>query len=312
MIRIGMLGGRGYVGEELLALLDRIPEYKVVYVGSRSKAGRKVADECPNARLDLKFADLSPESIRACPADAWIIAQPNGQAAAFVDLLEDTDCKIIDISADYRFDNSWTYGLPERSEDEIRGADRVSNPGCYATATQLALLPVLEKIDGVPAAFGVSGFSGAGRTPGPRNDPRRLADNLIPYSLNGHTHEREITQHLGIRVQFMPHVASFFRGISMTIATSLRDAITVDELNAAYRDYYDDDPLVGVQDEIPEIREVSLTNRCLIGGLLVDQRDAHSIVVVSVIDNLRKGAASQAIQNLNLMFDIDSEQGLLE
>lgn len=312
MIRIGLLGGRGYVGEELLGLLDRVPEYRVVYAGSHSKAGRRVADECPGVKLDLEFSDLSPQSILECAADAWIIAQPNGQAAPFVDLLEEEDCRIIDISCDYRFDDSWTYGLPERNENEIRGADRVSNPGCYATATQLALLPVLERIDGVPAAFGVSGFSGAGRTPSERNDPRRLADNLIPYSLNGHTHEWEITHHLGIRVQFMPHVASFFRGISMTLAATLHDPITTDELNAAFRDYYDDDPLVYVGDEIPEIRQVAGTNRCLIGGLVIDNRDAHSMVVVSVIDNLRKGAASQAIQNLNLMFDMDSEQGLLE
>ena len=313
MIRVGLIGGRGYVGEELLRLFDAIPEYTVVFAGSRSSAGRPVAEQFPGLQTTLAFSEITPESVDACNADAWIIAQDNGQAASFASRI-DVATPVLDISADFRFDPDWVYGLPPLNKDNLRAARRVANPGCYATAVQLAILPVRRWLDPAtpPVACGVSGFSGAGRTPGPRNDQQRLADNLIPYALVGHGHEREITHHLGCDVRFSPHVAPFFRGISATVFLTLNKEHTSDEIRQAFDDFYRSWPLIDTCEEIPEIRQVRLTNRALVGGFSVDPRDPRRVTLVTAIDNLRKGAASQAIENLNLMFDLPCETGLLQ
>ena len=253
MIRVGLLGGRGYVGEELLNLLSTIPEYEVVYVGSRGRAGEKLEPLENGQTLDLHFSDLSRQSIESCEADAWIIAQDNGQSASLVDILSPMDPVIIDVSSDHQFDDAWTYGLPERNEQLLRSSRRIANPGCYATAVQLALWPLLGQIEGVPAAFGVSGFSGAGRKASDKNNPHRLANNLLPYSLTGHTHEREVSHQLQLPVRFMPHVARFFRGISVTSHVVLRQPTTVSELTEQFDEYYSATPLVEATEAIPEI-----------------------------------------------------------
>ncbi|MDG2012969.1 MAG: N-acetyl-gamma-glutamyl-phosphate reductase [Pirellulaceae bacterium] len=310
-VRIGLAGGRGYVGEELLGLMFKNPDFEVVYVGSRGLAGRPVVSEYRDLPTDLVFQDLSPSSIGACPADVWILAQANGQAEGLAEVISQTDAKIIDISSDFRFTDRWTYGLPEKNMADIRESRRVANPGCYATAAQLALLPLHAMLEGKPTVFGISGFSGAGRTPNDKNDPQRLANNILPYSLTGHTHEHEISRHLGREVAFMPHVASFFRGISVTVNTKLAQAVTVAQLVATFKTYYEVFPMVAVQQDIPEIQQVVGTNQALVGGFCVDARSGRDVTLVCVIDNLRKGAASQAIQNLNLMCGLASEKGLL-
>ena len=172
MINVGLLGARGYVGEELLRLLLKIPEYRVGFVGSRQLAGEPVASgDMEDLPLDLTYSNLEPETLRnADEIDVWVIAQSNGVAAEFVKILqpegnENHNCKIIDVSSDHRFDPTWTYGLPEKNAAQIQSATRVANPGCYATAAQLALLPVLDQIQETPVLFGVSGFSGAGKLP---------------------------------------------------------------------------------------------------------------------------------------------------
>ncbi len=311
MIKLGLIGGRGYVGEELIGLLQSHPDFELVFAASATLAGKKIDSVVSVAApTDLTFSPPDHQLIRACDADAWVIAQPNGKAAAFVQTLVNGDCKIIDVSSDYRFDASWVYGLSERNADKIRIAERVANPGCYATGAQLALLPLLDWLDGTPRIFGVSGFSGAGRAASEKNDPVRLADNLIPYSLAGHTHEKEISSQLGREVCFMPHVAQFFRGISLTISLQLSRPVEPGFLQSRFADFYQQDPLVSVEVNTPEIRQVTQTNRCLIGGFTVDQRDPRRVTLVSVLDNLRKGAASQIVQNLNLMFGNSSEKGL--
>lgn len=311
MIKIGLAGGRGYVGEELLGLLQSIDEYQVVYVGSRGSAGKLVNEEYQGLEIDMRFQDLSADSIRACRADAWIIAQPNDQAKFFVDVIDDPAIKIIDISSDYRFDDEWVYGLPEKNQQAIESSTRIANPGCYATATQLALLPLRDQWEGLPVAFGISGFSGAGRTPGDKNDPARLADNIIPYTLVNHTHEREVSRHLGHDVRFAPHVAPFFRGITMTVHAQLVNAAKPNQLHKQFKEFYDAHPLVRVTDSIPEIQQVANTNNAMVGGFAVHPHDPRRVTIISVIDNLRKGAASQAIQNLNLMFGLKSHAGLM-
>jgi N-acetyl-gamma-glutamyl-phosphate reductase len=189
----------------------------------------------------------------------------------------------------------------------------VANPGCYATALQLGLLPVLDILDDqtAPVSFGVSGFSGAGRTPGERNNPDRLRDNLLPYALCGHSHEQEVSFQLHRAVCLMPHVAPFFRGLSITLSLRLNRTCDVTEVQERYQAAYADWELVDVLEAPPEISMVRETNKGIVGGFAIDPRDGRRLVLVSVIDNLRKGAASQAIENLNLMFGLPATTGLV-
>ena len=310
MIKIGLAGGRGFVGQEFLKLVEEISEYSVEFVGSNSLSGESVKKHT-GWDTELRFQDLSKSSINSCAVDVWIIAQPNGHAAKFVEDLEDSNVRLVDVSSDHRFEDDWSYGLAESNRDEIRKASRIANPGCYATASQLALLPLANWLNTTPVLFGVSGFSGAGKTPSPRNDPIRLKDNLLPYSISGHTHELEISRHLGVDVRFVPHVANFFRGLSVTACVELNQEVDCDWLSNRFTEFYKCFPLVSVTDDIPEIRNVAESNRAVVGGFSVDPRNQRRVGLVSVIDNLRKGAASQIVQNLNLMFDFTDHHGLL-
>jgi len=306
---VALVGGRGYVGEALLQLLLQHPSLELAWVSSRSLAGRSVRSVYPDLPLDLTIESVSPAEIAHREADVIVLAMPNGIASTYVHDMRSTQ-KVIDISADYRFDDSWVYGLPEHHRDDIRQSDRISNPGCYATTVQLALAPLLNHLDGVPSAFGVSGYSGAGRTPSARNDPERLAGNLLPYSLSGHVHELEISHQLGHAVRFLPHVAEFFRGISVTISATLSEAVDEELLHSLFQNFYADEFLIDVTAEIPEIHNVAGTPRASIGGFSVDKRDGRRISLVACLDNLLKGAASQALQNINLTLGIDEYAGL--
>lgn len=315
MHRVALIGARGYTGSELLPLLWRHPGFELAAVGSRSAAGRRVAESV--AGLDdctLSFSDVTPSNLDSCPADAYVLALPNGEAADWVSAIEDidTDAVILDLSADYRFDGDWAYGLSERLGDTLRGAMRIANPGCYATGMQLALAPVTKMLAGTPVAFGVSGYSGAGSTPSRRNDPEVLRDNFLPYTLAGHVHEKEVTRHLGHPVRFMPHVAAFFRGISLTIAAELKEPMAVSDLKALYEEMWADCPLIGIRDAIPEVREIQGLHGALIGGFTVSESEAlpANFAVICVLDNLLKGAATQAIQNLNLAFGLGDLTGI--
>jgi N-acetyl-gamma-glutamyl-phosphate reductase common form len=186
---------------------------------------------------------------------------------------------------------------------------RISNPGCYATAMQLALGPVLDLVDGPAQCFGVSGYSGAGTTPSDKNDPAKLQDNLMPYALVNHVHEREVTRHLGHPVEFMPHVAPHFRGITMTVNAHLREPTSLDALRARYATAYADEPLVRVVDGAPWVSRIANRHGVEIGGLALAD-DGRRLVVVSTLDNLLKGAATQALQNLNLAFGQAETAGL--
>jgi N-acetyl-gamma-glutamyl-phosphate reductase len=312
-ISVVVIGARGFTGGELLPLLFRHPEFKIVAVGSGTAEGQRVSAHVEGMKgCDLLFSEIRPVTLDQFQADACVLALPNGFAAGFVSALDDhkPDTVVVDLSADHRFDPGWAYGQPERFPDQVIGATRIANPGCYATGTQLALAPVLEDLVGMPTAFGVSGFSGAGKTPSRKNDPAALEDNLIPYSLTDHLHEKEVSHHLGRDVRLLPHVAPFFRGISLTIAAELERARTADRLLADYREYYAGSPLVEVQSAIPEVAGVRGSHKLILGGFSVSEVNPHKIALVSVLDNLLKGAATQAVQNLNLAFGLDSMTGL--
>ncbi|HEX6947041.1 MAG TPA: N-acetyl-gamma-glutamyl-phosphate reductase [Acidimicrobiia bacterium] len=301
---VGIVGARGYTGTELLKILHRHPEVEVAWAGSREKAGQPV-DDYPG----LVFTDTTPEFVAGNPVDVMFLALPDGASAVYVDMIPE-ETVVIDISADHRWDSDWVYGLPELFRDRIAGSRRIANPGCYATVMQLALAPLLDDTDGTPVVFGVSGYSGAGTTPGPRNDPERLADNLMPYKLSGHNHEREAIAHLGRPVRFMPHVHPAFRGLLVTANVPVSSPMTGDDVRERMEKAYADEPLVEITDDMPELAEGANLLGVLLGGFTVTE-DGRSVVVVGAEDNLLKGAAVQAVQNMNLALGIDEFTGIL-
>lgn len=308
-IPVALVGARGYVGIELMRLLVAHPRFRLVYAASREQAGQVVADRIAGAPSDLRYSAPSPESLPALADGAYVLALPNGKAAPYVEAIERIapNAVIIDLSADYRFDAGWHYGLPELVWDQP--GRRIANPGCYATAMQLAIAPLLHRVRGPVQCFGVSGYSGAGTTPSPRNDPALLHDNLMPYALTGHVHEREVSRHLGHAVEFMPHVAVHFRGLTVTCNMHLDRAVNVAEVRDAYRLHYTGSPLVQVQEDAPWVSEIAGRPGAVVGGFTPSE-DGRRLVVVAVLDNLLKGAATQAVQNLNLAFELDALAGI--
>jgi len=310
-IRLGIVGARGYVGAELIRLVAAHPRFELAYVSSRGLEGQRVADHNADYAGELRYSAPSHEELPALGADAVVLALPNGKAAEIVHAFEaaTADPVIIDLSADFRFDPSWYYGLPELTRKRYTGQRRISNPGCYATAMQLAIAPMLNVLEGPVQCFGVSGYSGAGTTPSDENDPDKLRDNLMPYALTGHVHEREVSKQLGHPVEFMPHVAPHFRGITMTANLHLSIAFDHDEVLARYRGRYAVEPLVRVLEDAPWVSRIAGAQHVDIGGFTLSG-DGKRLVVVATEDNLLKGAATQALQNLNLAFGLDEFAGI--
>jgi N-acetyl-gamma-glutamyl-phosphate reductase len=259
----------------------------------------------------LRYENLDHDQVAHKHTDAVVLALPNGKAAALVAAIDSVkpDSVIVDLSADYRFDEHWYYGLPELTRTLYAGQTRISNPGCYATAMQLAIAPVKEELAAPPACFGVSGYSGAGTSPSDRNNPEKLRDNLMPYALVGHVHEAEVSRQLGIPVEFIPHVAPHFRGITMTVNLWLQHATTPDAIKARYRAFYANEPLVKIVDDAPWVSAIAGRHHVEIGGFAV-AAGGKRIVVVATLDNLLKGAATQAMQNLNRAFGFDELEGI--
>jgi N-acetyl-gamma-glutamyl-phosphate reductase len=312
MLRVGLVGARGFTGRELIAILARRSDMALDFAVSRNMAGQPVCELAPEAPEELLFEALGPEQIAERGADAVILAMPNGQAADYVAGIEALapDTVIVDLSADYRFDDAWVYGLPEvYGRDQIAGSNRIANPGCYATAGQLCVAPVRAWMSGPAHLFGVSGYSGAGTTPSRKNDVEALKDNLMPYGLLGHTHEQEMSRHLGREIRFSPHVAAFFRGITLTAQLEFAEPVSAEALKAAYVDAYAGERLITVQDAIPETRDGAFKPGAVIGGFALSS-DGRRAVVVCALDNLLKGAATQAVQNLALALKRPELEGL--
>jgi N-acetyl-gamma-glutamyl-phosphate reductase len=301
---VGVVGARGHTGAELVGLIGAHPSLDLGFAGSRELAGEPVP-----GHESASFESIGPDELAGRQVDVVVLALPDGAGDPYVAAVPDQTV-IVDISADHRLDDEWTYGLPELSREKLKGATRIANPGCYATATQIALAPLIDAIDGVPAVFGVSGYSGAGTTPGPRNDPERLADNLIPYKLVGHNHEKETVRHLGIPVRFMPHVHPTFRGLLVTVHVPLGGSMTVEQLRGRFRAAYEDEPLIEISDEIPELRDGAGRLGVIIGGFDTSA-DGRNAVVVAAEDNMLKGAAVQALQNINLSMGVPEFEGLI-
>ena len=310
---VGLVGARGHTGRELIRLIAGHPELMLAYAVSREFAGRPVSDIAPEDKDECVFEALTPEEVAKRRADVVILALPDGAAASYVEAIEriSPDRIVVDLSADYRFNDDWAYGLPELNRKNIAGKTRIANPGCYATAIQLAIAPLVAKLGGVPSAFGVSGYSGAGTTPSPRNDVERLKDNLMPYALTGHKHEREATRHLGKPVRFTPHVHPAFSGILITAHIPLAEKMDSATLMKIFEEKYGRERLISLRNEAPELKSGTGRKGVVIGGFTTGEDGKHAVVVAAE-DNLLKGAAVQAIQNVNLALGLHEFSGLID
>jgi N-acetyl-gamma-glutamyl-phosphate reductase len=338
MIKVGVVGGTGYTGVELLRLLAAHPQVQVAAITSRAEAGVKVADHFPSlrGRYDLAFIDPAAAPLKGC--DCVFFATPNGVAMGQARALLESGSRIVDFSADFRLKDravweKWykvphaspellaeaVYGLPEVNRERIRKARLVANPGCYATAVQLALLPLVETqfVDhGHLIADAKSGVSGAGRKTEADLLFSEASDNFKAYAVKGHRHHPEIIESLAslegvsgrrLGLTFVPHLVPMVRGILATVYAR----ITADtDFQALFERRYEKEPFVDVlpPGSQPETRWVRGTNQCRIA--VHRPFDADTLVVLAVEDNLVKGAAGQAVQNMNLMFGFPEAQGL--
>jgi N-acetyl-gamma-glutamyl-phosphate reductase len=296
-----IVGARGHTGAELITLAAAHPHLALTGVMSRELAGQAVRDVVPAYTGDARYENLDAAAVAARGADIYVLALPNDKSGDYVTAIDaqSPQSVIVDLSADHRFDEQWYYGLPELTRARASGQRRIANPGCYATAMQLAIAPLRDLLAQPAQCFGVSGYSGAGTAPSDRNDVDKLRDNLMPYQLVGHVHEREVTRHLGHPVEFMPHVAPHFRGITMTVNLHLRKTMWRDALVERYHARYDGEGLVRLVDDAPWVSAIAGKHHVEIGGITL-AADSRRAVVVATLDNLLKGAATQALQNINL------------
>jgi N-acetyl-gamma-glutamyl-phosphate reductase len=327
---VGIIGGSGYTGGELLRLLAQHPEAKVRVVTSRSKSGQKVSDTHTHLRkiYDLNFEDLEPEEV-ASRCDIVFTAVPHGTAMQVVPALLDNGVKIIDLSADYRlntdvFEKTYKmkhtdprdaiYGIPEL-HPEVSEQKFIANPGCYPTGASLAAAPLADEGLIERVVFdSKSGISGAGAEPTVVSHYPNMAENIQAYKLTSHRHRAEIVQELtrldsGLKsISFTPHVIPSVRGILTTAHIFVRKELSEEDVSKIYRDFYQDKPFIRLIKGIPMLGSVRGSNFCDIGFEI--EKNSERIVVISAIDNLVKGASGQAIQNMNLMFGLPETTGL--
>ncbi|MFV0476874.1 MAG: N-acetyl-gamma-glutamyl-phosphate reductase [Parahaliea sp.] len=339
MVRVGIVGGTGYTGVELLRLLACHEDVNVVTITSRAEAGRRLDELFPNLRgyYDLAFSEPDVELLAAC--DIVFFATPHNVAMKLVPELLARGTRVIDLSADFRIRNaslwsSWygedhcapellakaVYGLPEVNREHIAQAQLVACPGCYPTAIQLGLIPLLEAGAVAPdhlIASAASGSSGAGRQARVDNLLSEVADSFKAYAVGGHRHLPEIEQGLSdvsggaVSLTFVPHLLPIVRGIHATLFARLsHHGHSVEQLQSLFEERYADEPFIDVLPTgvFPQTRTVKGANRCQLSLVVPQQRD--TVVVMSVIDNLVKGAAGQAVQNMNIMLGLPQEQGL--
>jgi len=338
-IKVGIVGGTGYTGVELLRLLALHPQVELTAITSRGDAGLPVADMFPSLRgyIDLAFSDPAAANLSAC--DVVFFATPHGVAMSQAQALLDANVKVIDLAADFRLQDTsvfekWykmphscpdvlseaVYGIPELNRDHIKSAKVIGNPGCYPTTVLLGLAPLLEKgyIDfSAPiVADAKSGVSGAGRKAEVATLFAESSDSMKAYGVAGHRHHPEIhaqlTQLANAEVQFIfvPHLIPMIRGMLSTIYVKLTDAAKAVDLQALYELRYQHERFVDVMPAgaLPETRSVRGSNQLRIA--LHKQEAAGYLTLVVVQDNLVKGAAGQAVQNMNIMFGFDERSGL--
>lgn len=335
MIKVGIVGGTGYTGVELLRLLAQHPGVEITAITSRGDAGTLVADMFPSlrGRVGLKFEDPATANLKAC--DVVFFATPNGVAMQQAPTLLNDGVRVIDLAADFRITDigeweKWygmqhacpelvskaVYGLPEVNRTDIRAARLVANPGCYPTAVQLGFVPLVEAglvdLDYL-IADAKSGVSGAGRKAEIPALFAEASDNFKAYGVPGHRHLPEIRQGLSrmagqtVGLTFVPHLTPLIRGIHATLYARIKSDA---DFQSIYEQRYANEPFVDVlpPKSHPDTRSVRAANLCRIA--VHRPQGGDTLVVLSVIDNLVKGAAGQAVQNMNIMFGLPETDGL--
>lgn len=340
MISVGIVGGTGYTGVELLRLLLRHSQVQVSILTSRTEAGKRVADMFPSLRghTDLKFSDLDLDQLKQC--DVVFFATPHGVAMQHAEALVAAGTKVIDLAADFRLQNlaqfeKWygmqhhcptvlkdsVYGLTELNREKIKQANVIGNPGCYPTTVQLGLAPLLKnRLINTQSIIvdAKSGVSGAGRKASLGMIYSENADNFKAYGVAGHRHHPEIVEALenisGQKGQFdqlifVPHLVPMIRGMLSTIYVDLTEQSQQTDIQALYESFYQNERFVDVMpaNSSPETRSVRGANELRIA---IHQPQPNKLIVLVAQDNLVKGAAGQAVQNMNLMFDFDEAAGL--
>ncbi|KAJ7143752.1 hypothetical protein C8R44DRAFT_758820 [Mycena epipterygia] len=340
--RLGLIGARGYTGQALTTLLSGHPYLALTHVSSRQLAGTPLTGytKAPVTYSNLSTTDLE-EMEKAGAVDAWVMALPNGVCKPFVDAVDRgaaaraggaaAGSVVVDLSADYRFEEGWTYGLPELyGRSAIRASKRISNPGCYATSAQMLIAPLVAHVapGALPTVFGLSGYSGAGTVmttdpdgrpaSAPKVSPESLAGGVRPYSLTGHIHEREAGHHLsrllpadgsGMKIAFVPAVAPWFSGILSTASIPLKGRLSAREVAELFAARYQGEPLVRLMTGVPALQDIENKHTWSGGGFQVSSA-GDRVVVVGGLDNLLKGAATQCLQNLNLALGYDEFAGI--
>ena len=339
MIKAGIIGATGYAGQQLASLLVNHPEAEIKFVSSNSYAGQLFSDIYPQFYKILDMPLLSTEEAKAAMSDVDVVftALPNGLVFELAQLALEKGIKIIDFSADFRLDDpdvyeEWyktehtakdliskqVYGLAELWRDKIKGADLIANPGCYTTASILAISALLRE-DGLVDTDHIiidakSGITGSGRKKDLSLLYAEAGESVKAYGIAHHRHTPEIEQELSkvagkeIQVQFTPHLMPMKRGILATIYVDLKKDVTEDDLYAVYEKYYGDENFIRIRRGMCETRFVVGTNFCDI-SIRVDRR-THRAIITSCIDNMVKGAAGQAVQNMNVAFGLEETAGL--
>ena len=313
MIKVGIIGGAGYTAGELLRILVNHPEVEIVFVHSTSNAGNYLYDVHGGLFGDtqLRFSD----SYDLAAVDVLFLCSAHGKSREFwAENARPAGLKVVDLAQDYRDESEgYVYGLPEWQRARIQGADKIANPGCFATAIQLALLPLAAAglLKSTVHVTAITGSTGAGVKPSATTHFSWRTDNLSTYKVFEHQHLKEIRRDLGLLqpgfdapIQFVPMRGDFARGIfaSVTVETSL----TGEEVLKLYQDYYADAAFTFVSDRPVDLKQVVNTNKAIVAPEVHD----GTLVVSSVIDNLLKGASGQAVQNMNLIFGIPETTGL--
>lgn len=315
MIKVGIIGGAGYTAGELIRLLHNHPETELIFVNSTSNAGNLLSDVHAGllGETDMRFTDQLPYD----KIDVLFFCVAHGDTKAFMASNQVPDhLKIIDLSTDYRHKatcNNFVYGLPELNSEAIKTASRVANPGCFATAIQLALLPLAKAglLNNEIHINALTGSTGAGVKPGATSHFSWRENNISVYKPFGHQHLKEITESLlqlqpgfSADINFIPVRGNFTRGIFATVYLNFKG--NIEEAKDLFVNYYKDSPFTFVTDVNPDLKQVVNTNKCI----LYLEKHGNKLLIISCIDNLLKGASGQAVHNMNLMYGLDERMGL--
>ncbi|MEX2197040.1 MAG: N-acetyl-gamma-glutamyl-phosphate reductase [Thermoleophilaceae bacterium] len=325
MHRVAVAGASGFAGALCAAIVDAHPSLELTAVTARTEAGKRLDALYPRHRVHLTLEELDADRI-AERADAALVAYPHGAAAPAVKALLDRGLKVVDLSADFRLDREAyeryyqphaepglleraVYGLTELHRDAIRGADLVAAPGCYPTAAILALAPLREVMaDAIVDAK--SGVSGAGREASQTTHFVSVAENVNPYRVEGHRHRAELERELpgGVPVTFTPHLLPLDQGLLASCYVTAKSELSGEDVRALFHDAYDGEPFIELADAPPGVRDVRDTNLCRIHATV--EPATGRVLAFAAIDNLWKGAAGQAVQDLNLMLGLPETEGL--